>query len=508
MSEENVNVSLLQENGERLSNQLYSLPITTNAKDLRQLYRHLRLEVEGDDETERIDEESKLCSFLIENNEISDSIESAYYQLGKKRKSLQEIQLNIICVPKSLLRVRPITRCSSTLNGHSSAIISCSFSPNSKLLATGSGDTTLRLWDMNTQLIDNVFRGHKEWLLVVEWASNGKYIGSACKEGTICVWNLKENRLQSKKIMAHKKWINSLSWKPLHLMRSEEDYQLVSGSKDGGLIIWNAVDMTCGRRLNGHKQSVTTVKWGGSNLIYSSSQDCSIKIWRSTDGTLCRSLSNHSHWVNSISLNTDYLLRTSFYDTIKEKEETIIKLEKGSLNEQILYSRKRYDCAISKLKGSHSIDGELLISASDDFTLCLWNGEHSNKCIERLTGHQQAINDVKFSPNMRLIASASFDKSIRIWDGFTGKFYMTLRGHIRPVYQVAWSVDSRTIVSGSADSTLKIWRCGDKMNDGDKKRLMMDLPGHADQVYAVDWSTDGSSIGSGGKDHMVKLWRN
>ena len=72
-----------------------------------------------------------------------------------------------------------------------------------------------------------------------------------------------------------------------------------------------------------------------------------------------------------------------------------------------------------------------------------------------MTGHQQLINDVKFSPDSRLIASASFDKSIKIWDGKTGVFITTLRGHVQAVYQIAWSADSRLLVSGSADSTLK-----------------------------------------------------
>lgn len=76
-----------------------------------------------------------------------------------------------------------------------------------------------------------------------------------------------------------------------------------------------------------------------------------------------------------------------------------------------------------------------------------------------MTGHQQLVNDVKFSPDSRLIASASFDKSIKIWDGRTGNFITTLRGHVQAVYQISWSADSRLLVSGSADSTLKgrVW---------------------------------------------------
>lgn len=61
-----------------------------------------------------------------------------------------------------------------------------------------------------------------------------------------------------------------------------------------------------------------------------------------------------------------------------------------------------------------------------------------------------------FSPDGRFILSASFDKSVKLWDGAKGTFLATLRGHVGPVYQVAWSADSRMFASGSKDSTLKV----------------------------------------------------
>lgn len=63
---------------------------------------------------------------------------------------------------------------------------------------------------------------------------------------------------------------------------------------------------------------------------------------------------------------------------------------------------------------------------------------------------------VCFSPDGRYVLSASFDKSIKLWDGIKGTFMATFRGHVGPVYQVAWSSDSRMFVSGSKDSMLKV----------------------------------------------------
>lgn len=88
----------------------------------------------------------------------------------------------------------------------------------------------------------------------------------------------------------------------------------------------------------------------------------------------------------------------------------------------------------------------------------LWQPSTSKQHLARMTGHIQLINHVVFSPDGRWVLSASFDKSIKLWDGLKGAFVATLRGHVGPVYQVAWSSDSRMFVSGSKDSTLKV-RC-------------------------------------------------
>jgi ribosome assembly protein 4 len=156
--------------------------------------------------------------------------------------------------------------------------------------------------------------------------------------------------------------------------------------------------------------------------------------------------------------------------------------------------------ALTRYNKIFETETEKLISGSDDFTMFLWNPEVDRKCVQRMTGHQQLINDVKFSPDARLIASASFDKSIKLWDGKTGKFIATLRGHVQAVYQISFSSDSRLLVSGSADSTVKVWNLL-------KRKLYNDLPGHADEVFAVDWSPDGQCVASGGKDRVLKIWK-
>lgn len=249
--------------------------------------------------------------------------------------------------------------------------------------------------------------------------------------------------------------------------------------------IWDTKLGQCTKTITGHLKSVTVVKWGGGGLLYTASQDRTVKVWRASDGILCRTLDGHGHWVNTLALNTDYILRIGPFDPVKNSDS----------------SKSNRQFALDRYNGVVSNCGERLVSGSDDFTLFLWNPEQDKKPLARLTGHQQLVNDVKFSPDGRILASASFDKSIKLWEAKTGKFIGTLRGHVQAVYMVSFSVDSRLLVSGSADSTLKLW-------DLKTKKLKVDLPGHADEVFAVDWSTNGLVVASGGRDKVLKLWKN
>lgn len=166
---------------------------------------------------------------------------------------------------------------------------------------------------------------------------------------------------------------------------------------------------------------------------------------------------------------------------------------------------KRYTKFIQTLPN----EKDLLASCSDDFTIMLWSPSVTSKPINRMTGHQQAVNHICFSPNGHLLASASFDKSIKLWNALSstpGSFLTTLRGHVGAVYQVCFSSDSRKCISASRDSTCKVWDIEATLSTKTHK-LIGDLSGHADEVYCVDWACDGSGCVSGGKDKTLKIWK-
>eukprot|EP00549_Striatella_unipunctata_P002305 CAMPEP_0118692082 /NCGR_PEP_ID=MMETSP0800-20121206/11059_1 /TAXON_ID=210618 ORGANISM="Striatella unipunctata, Strain CCMP2910" /NCGR_SAMPLE_ID=MMETSP0800 /ASSEMBLY_ACC=CAM_ASM_000638 /LENGTH=287 /DNA_ID=CAMNT_0006589975 /DNA_START=97 /DNA_END=957 /DNA_ORIENTATION=- len=287
-----------------------------------------------------------------------------------------------------------------------------------------------------------------------------------------------------------------MAWEPMHRSNGSCE-RMATASKDGLVKVWNTRTRACIVTCSGHTDSVECVKWGGEGLFYTASRDRTIKVWTAENGNdigkLVRTLQGHGHRINTLALSSDYVCRTGPFDHCG----SIFGGNNNNNNNNtaaIEAAKKKYQ----QFKDQQQC--ERLVSGSDDYTLCLWHPTLDKHPIKRLTGHQQAVNHISFSPDARFFASASFDKKIKIWNGQTGAFLVTLTGHVGAVYRVAWSVDARYLVSASKDSTAKLW----EMPLG--KRAKETLPGHADEVYALDWSPTGGSVATGSKDRTIKIW--
>ncbi|CAM9111871.1 unnamed protein product [Ectocarpus sp. 12 AP-2014] len=428
-------------------------------------------------------------TFYVNDAEVMETLEQTVSELAVSTEAV----LRVSYQPLAVFRVRPVTRCTSTMPGHTEAVLHVNYSPDGTMLASGGGDMTVRFWDVQTSLPRFTCRGHRHHVLCTAWAPNGKRFASADRKGEIRLWDPSKGVQQGQPLSAHKQWVTSLAWEPLH--RNSAGERLASSSKDALIKIWNTRTGRCEVTLSGHADSVEKIIWGGEGLLYSASRDRTIKVWNVEGegrklGILVRTLVGHGHRVNTLALSCEAALRTGPFG----KEECALKaVSKFTPEEAQTVALERYNLA----RGG---EPERLVSGSDDFTLFLWNPVDGKKPLARLTGHQQPVNHLAFSPDGRRFASASFDKKVKVWDGRTGTFLATLNGHVSAVYQVAWSADSRLLVSASKDSTVKLWEMVAL------KRAKATLPGHADEVYALDWSPDGSAVASGSKDRTIKIW--
>jgi len=148
-----------------------------------------------------------------------------------------------------------------------------------------------------------------------------------------------------------------------------------------------------------------------------------------------------------------------------------------------------------------SPDGKLLASASADKTVRLWDVASGTQHGEPLTGHTDFVNDVTFSPDGKLLASASADKTVRLWDVATGKAHgEPLTGHTDWVTGVAFSPDGKLLASSGYDYTVRLWDVASGKPRGEP------LTGHKGGVNDVTFSPDGKLLASASADKTVRLW--
>ncbi|WP_019503871.1 AAA-like domain-containing protein [Pleurocapsa sp. PCC 7319] len=147
---------------------------------------------------------------------------------------------------------------------------------------------------------------------------------------------------------------------------------------------------------------------------------------------------------------------------------------------------------------SYSPDGKTIASASADKTIRIWDVTTGN-ILQVLNGHDRSVTSISYSPDGKTIASASADKTIRIWDVTTGNILQVLTGHENSINNVTYSPDGKTITSASTDKTIRIW-------DVATGQELQTLSGHTRYVNDLSYSPDGKTIATASADKTIRIW--
>ncbi len=292
-----------------------------------------------------------------------------------------------------------------TLTVHSGTVWSVAFSPGGEILASGSGDGTIKLWRVQDGALLKTLTGHSDYVRSVAFSPDGFTLASGSNDGTIKLWRVSDGRLL-KTITGHEAWVKSVAFSPANGGVSHGGQVLASGS--GRTIkLWRVSDGRLLKTLKGHFDLVCSVAFSpdGKTLV-SSSQDDTIKLWQVSDGRLIKTLTGHSSSVGPVAF---------------------------------------------------SLDGKLLASGSSDNTIKLWRVSDGQP-LKTLVVHSDWVMSVAFSPDGDLLASGSGDRTIKLWRVSDGQLLKTLTGHQDYVWSVAFSPDGQILASGSRDETIKLWR--------------------------------------------------
>lgn len=145
-----------------------------------------------------------------------------------------------------------------------------------------------------------------------------------------------------------------------------------------------------------------------------------------------------------------------------------------------------------------SPEGKILATASDDKTAMLWD-VRTGQLRAVLPGHKAVVSDLVFSPDGRTIATLS-SNTAQLWDVETARLKLTLSGHKGFIWQLLFSPDGKSVLTSSADKTARLW-------DTEAGQLKATLTGHKEAVFKALFSPDGQTIVSGGGgDNSARLW--
>ena len=277
---------------------------------------------------------------------------------------------------------------------------------------------------------------------------------------------------------------------------------LATASWDKTARLWDPTTGDCLRIRPSHTGPVRGVAFSpDGTLLATASQDKTARLWDPATGKHLRTFIGHDDQVRGVAFSQDgTLLATASYDGTARLWDpatgdclsTLTRL--GALTRLRAltgYTSPVYGVAFSS-------DGTLLATASKDKTARLWDPA-TGDCLRALTGHDGPVYGVAFSPDGTLLATASKDGTARLWDPATGDCLRALTGHDGPVYGVAFSPDGTLLATPSKDRTARLW-------DPATGDCLSTLTGHDGPVWGVAFSPDGILLATVSEDKTTRLW--
>jgi F-box/WD-40 domain protein MET30 len=363
----------------------------------------------------------------------------------------------------------------SILKGHTNGVTCLQFRHN--IMATGSWDTTIKIWDMEAKRELRTLHGHTLGIRCLQF--DEKQLVSGALDGTIRVWDWRTGELQ-KELKGPTGGVLGVHF---------DGNYLAAGSQDHYVYIWNTLT-TRTYRLGRHTDFVNSVKLDvASRTVFSASDDQTICLWDLDSRSVLRTFRGHTGPVQQVLLlphefnvdESDFADHTPENDTDTDLDHDDEYEHEHDNNNDLPHDistnvsqRMCTPTPVSRKKSTtpppltnpplfpddpdRPNPPEYMLTAGLDSTIRLWHVP-TGRCLRTLFGHLEGVWAIA-ADTLRVVSGAE-DKLVKVWDVRTGKCEKSFAGHTGPVICVGLSGDR--LVSGGEDCEVRVMEFGDEL---------------------------------------------
>lgn len=402
-----------------------------------------------------------------------------------------------------------------------SAPASCAApSPDGRLIASGSYDKRVLLWDASTGIARGELCGHTSLVNGLGWSPDGERLASASSDYTVRVWNVAAGREEAC-LRGHTDDVNSVAWSP-------DGERLATASFDGTVRVWSPHGH-CTLIAGHHHSDVNGVAWlpGGARLA-AASDDGTVSIFDAADGRLRNVLRGHTDWVDQVAPHPDGRRIASagqdgtarVWDVETGRQVACLD-ESACVVKAVAWSRDGHELGATSYDGTVRVyDARSLQLQQTLFAEGLWNRTLHHTPDGWLTGSfgggpilmrpdgvrrlgpatTAGLNGFVVAPDGERVAVCSDDGNLYQVGLRSGSVERVLGSHPAAVLCAAWSPCGERIATGSWDRTVRLW-------DARSGRMLDSWAGKGDPVNALVFGDDGASLWIGSFNGEVLRWR-
>ena len=366
---------------------------------------------------------------------------------------------------------------------------SAEFSPDDQTILTAEEGGLARLWDSKTGKVLVNYSGHTADVRSAHFSRDGQYVATASADGSARIWD-KESGKNIAILRGHAREVSDASFSP-------DGKRVVTDSGDHTSRLWMILSNPWKRTL-AETSDHTKVNFSpDGKLIAIAKWNGVVDIQEVESGRSLGKL-KHSTAVTSATFSPDgtRIVSTTMATGESSNLTRVWKVANQTIQAAFDLQPERRDYSIRF--ASFSPDGKLVVSASAEGKARIWNSE-TGQLVRELVGHKQTVNTAQFSPNGQRIITAGNDSDAIIWDVKTGVSLGVLKHDDNGVSSAEFSADGTRIVTSSDDGIARIW-------DAKTLAQLASLIGHSKGVTRARFNADGTRVVTASADGTVRVW--